>query len=77
MTATMGGATAAPMTNPRFISDMAWAYSILGNQRLISTDAAGQVTASAMPNGMRNRTSATKDVARVVRARRMHHSHKA
>src|SRR6478736_9681939 len=77
MKATMGGATAAPITNPRFCSDIACAYSIRGNHLLIRTDAAGQVTASARPNGMRNKTNPAKDVAKVVKARRMHHSHKA
>src|SRR5205809_7894639 len=77
MKATMGGATAAPITSPRFCSDIACAYSIRGNHLLIRTEAAGQVTASARPNGMRNKTNAPNDVARVVKARRMHHSHKA
>ena len=77
MKATIGGATAAPTTNPRFCSDMACEYSIRGNHLLISTDAAGQVTASARPNGMRNNIHAPKDVAVVVKARRMHHSHRA
>src|ERR1043165_6992981 len=77
MTATMGGATAAPTTNPRFWSDIACEYSIRGNHLLIRTDAAGQVTASARPNGIRKKINAAKEVAKVVKARRMHHSHEA
>ena len=40
-------------------------------------EAAGQVTASARPNGMRKQIQAPNEVAVVVRASRMHHSHSA
>ena len=77
MKATIGGATAAPTTRPRFCSDMAWEYSRRGNQRLSRIDAAGQVIASARPKGMRNAIQAPNEVAVVVRASRMHHTHSA
>ena len=77
MKATIGGAMAAPITRPRFCSDMACEYSRRGNQRLSRMDAAGQVTASASPNGMRNAIQAPNEVAVVVRVSRMHQSHSA
>ena len=63
---------AAPITSPRFCSDTACEYSTRGNQRLSRMEAAGQVMASASPNGIRNRTQAPNEAA-VVDSTRITH----